>query len=55
MPCAPLASGIADPSPFVGHSDEWMWHDEPTRSMSYFAMNETDCPWSAAISFTPFL
>ena len=35
-------------------SERWKWHEFPSRS-SYLAMNVSDWPSSAAISFAPFL
>src|SRR5206468_7665029 len=37
------------------HSDEWMWHDEPTHVWSGFAMNVTERPCWCAIAFSPVL
>ncbi len=41
------------PSSF--HTLECMWHDEPASAIVHFAMNVIAAPFSAAISFAPFL
>ena len=37
------------------HSDEWMWHDDPSHSCDGFAMKVIEQPFRWAISFAPFL
>ena len=49
------ASHMSGVVPVVSHRLEWMWHDEPTSSEEYFAMNVIERPSCAAISFAPFL
>jgi hypothetical protein len=50
-----VASHIIGVWPVWSHRLEWMWHDEPTSSTEYFAMNVIERPSCDAISLAPFL
>src|SRR3954468_213027 len=55
IPCGAPASCNTLTVPSAFHNEEWMWHDDPVSSRSYFAMNDTDRPCSAAISLAAVL
>ena len=48
-------SHMSERRPRLSHTLEWMWQDEPTSSIEYFAMNVSERPLRSAISFAPFL
>ena len=53
--CCPSSLHMSEVAPSASHTLECTWHDEPTSSIEYFAMNVIDRPASDAISLAPFL